>query len=67
MVLRSGSFESGVRRSEMKKYAYDTAEMILAPPTCTFWSSAFLTLRGLQPATAARQICAMGAASTSGQ
>jgi hypothetical protein len=31
MVLRSGSFESGVRRSEMKKYAYDAGGMILAP------------------------------------
>jgi AraC family transcriptional regulator len=30
MVLRSGSFEAGVRRSEMKKYAYDAGEIILA-------------------------------------
>jgi hypothetical protein len=37
MVLRSGSFESGVRRSEMKKYAYDAAEMILAPRHVDQW------------------------------
>jgi hypothetical protein len=59
----------------MKKYAYDAGEMI--PPRYVehwvrtddlhLWSSAFLTLRRLQPATAARQICAMGAACTSGQ
>src|SRR5260370_14893151 len=37
MVLRSGSFESGVRRSEMKKYAYDAGEMILAPRHVEHW------------------------------
>lgn len=31
MVLGAGSFEAGVRRSEMKKYAYDAGEIILAP------------------------------------
>ena len=70
MVPRSGSFESGVRRSEMKKYAYDAGEMILAPRHVEQWfrtddphllvvatSDAALTLK---PATAARQICAIG-------
>ena len=37
MVLRSGSFEAGVRRSEMKKYAYDPGEMILAPRHVEQW------------------------------
>jgi AraC family transcriptional regulator len=37
MVLRSGSFEAGVRRSEMKKYAYDAGEIILAPRHVEQW------------------------------
>ena len=37
MVLRSGPFEAGVRRSEMKKYAYDAGEMILAPRHLEQW------------------------------
>ena len=37
MVLRSGSFESGVRPSEMKKYAYDAGEIILAPRHVEQW------------------------------
>ena len=35
--LQSGSFELGVRRSEMKKYAYDAGEMILAPRHVDHW------------------------------
>ena len=37
VVLRSGSFESGVRRCEMKKYAYDAGEMILTPRHVEHW------------------------------
>jgi AraC family transcriptional regulator len=37
MVLRSGSFEAGVRSSEMKKYAYDAGEIILAPRHVEQW------------------------------